>query len=239
MKRAPRLAWFINGLAAGLLIVAAVNACSYFVWSGGWKNLVAENMQSHEAIGFPKLVWRAGTSFAGNFVDRSAIWFNFATGILFGSLIGTIAVWQVKWLDRFEQFLQQREQRTSAGRLQFSVRGLLVVTTLAAIIAAGLRMAIGNRPELLLAVYLFGPLILILLAMIPRGISWQQRVLILIPCTCMLIVATVLFGMRIGLTFDRVAMAFFICWVPQTVFAAVAVTVFLAIKFQIEGRSAG
>ena len=104
-------------------------------------------------------------------------------------------------------------------RFQFSLRGLFVATTLAAI-----GRTLAARPEVLAGIYLFGPSLEVVLAMIPRQITWQQRVAILVPSTFILIVLAMAVGTVLKMEVEKILLGIFVCWVPQTGLAAIAVT---------------
>ena len=107
-------------------------------------------------------------------------------------------------------------------RFTFSVRGLLIVTTLIAF-AVGLTQALGSSPWLLGVIYFAGPLTLILIAMGPVGIPWEQRSVILVLTAIFMLTGAILIGGRLGMLFDQVLLGVFICWVPQSVFTALLI----------------
>ncbi len=231
MKRS-RTVWFANGLMAGFLVVAALNSVSYFVRSGGWSRLLnASPTDEGQALGFPFEIWRSGETYGGAFADYRAIALNTLTALLFGSFLGSIAIARIDWLNRLLDDMIASESKSASRGFQFSLRGMLLMTTVAAVIAGSARASIVARPELLAGIYLLGPLFLILVAMIPQGMSWEHRVVLLVPSTLLLIWFTSLLGSRLGIRFDRVMMGIFICWVPQTVGAAFLLTLGLAIRY--------
>jgi hypothetical protein len=98
-----------------------------------------------------------------------------------------------------------------------------MATALAAVTAAGIRYAIAGRAEVLGAIYLLGPWLLILIAFVPLGISWQARIGILVPTAVALMAAAIALGGHLSapIEFDKVLLGIFICWTPQTVVAAI------------------
>ena len=169
-------------------------------------------------------------------IDSTAFAKNLIVVVLLGCLLGGIAIANREWLNRFFDHMIELEQAKLGANssFQFSLSGMLVTTSVAAIVAASLRWAWGASEELLLGVYLLGPTALILLAMIPRKISWQARVVLLAPSTLLLIGYALYVGGRLGLPSDHVMMGVFICWVPQTVIAAGCLTVGLAIRYNMK-----
>jgi len=147
--------------------------------------------------------------------------------LLFVMIIASVCGFTTAALsDRIETMLpkeQSAESKKTRFRMTFSVRGLLIVTTLIAVVI-GLTKSLGASPWLLGTVYFAGPLILILIAMGPVGIPWEQRSVILILVAVVMLGGAVLVGMKLGMEFDRVLLGVFICWVPQSVFAAALIT---------------
>jgi hypothetical protein len=97
---------------------------------------------------------------------------------------------------------------------------------LAALVAAGTRYALAGRAEVLGLIYLLGPWVLVLIAFLPLRVSWQRRVVILIPTALLLMAAAVAIGVSLkpGLEFDKVLLGIFICWTPQSAIAAIGLT---------------
>ena len=79
----------------------------------------------------------------------------------------------------------------------------------------------------LIAIYALGPSCLVGIAMIPKKLRWQTRVAIIIPVTLCLIFIAVAVGFRLRIDFDRVLLGIFLCWVPQSAFAAIGLTMWL------------
>jgi hypothetical protein len=115
------------------------------------------------------------------------------------------------------------------NNFRFTTRGLLVVMTLAAVFAAGARHFLNGRPEVLGTIYLLGPWLLVTIALLPRGIAWQQRVFILVPAAFLLIVVAILSGASLQrpIEFDKVLLGIFVCWTPQSALAALGITLAL------------
>ena len=61
--------WFFRGTAVGMLLMASINALSYFFRSADWSSLVGQSKLPQEAVGFPFIVWEAGNSYGGMFAD--------------------------------------------------------------------------------------------------------------------------------------------------------------------------
>ncbi len=229
-------AWLARGMMAGFLLSSALNALSYFYLSG-FRNLVRPNAVP-QALGFPLEMWRFGVSYGGAMIDWGAWAINVVFALLLGLAISAVLIWKRKWFGEFEDAMIAAEERQLGGNLwQFSIRGVLLMTTMFAGAAALARAALGAGPEMLLAIYLFGPTALILIAMIPRGIAWQYRVILLTPATIVTVGFAIVLGNRLSIPFDQVTLGIYICWVPQTVFAAICLTVGLAIRYTVSEKS--
>lgn len=64
-------------------------------------------------------------------------------------------------------------------------------------------MPFTPRVEVLAAIYALGPLALIVLAYLPRRLSWQQRVAILTPSALILIAVAITLGSALDVEFDK------------------------------------
>ena len=178
-----------------------------------------------EAIGFPLTVWEEANGYGSHALQTTPFLIDIGSAILFGLCIGILAAAKRSTLnpimDRF------RQQSTAAQvRLQFSLRGLLITTILAALAAAAAR-SFTPRVEVLGAIYVFGPFALIALAFVPRHLSWQQRVAILTPTAIMLIAFAIGLGNVLNVEFDKVMMGIFICWTPQAAIGAIVLSTYL------------
>jgi hypothetical protein len=221
--------WFARGFAVGILIVASLNSVSYFFRSDGGGNLVGTTPRHHEALGFPFELWETGNTYGGLFVDVTGLLLNGVIAIVVGVVCGLLTLRYRAPLDQliedFEQVMADQEQR----RVQISIRGLLAATGLAALLATGARYALDGRAEVLGAIYLLGPWVLVLIAFLPLGMTWQQRVYVLLPATMLLMAAAVALGLSLEpkVDFDKVLLGFFICWTPQSAMAAIGLTAVL------------
>lgn len=235
--------WFVRGFAAGVLITGAVNAVSYFFRSPDWRNLFYENVTtsgtgSRESIGFPLEVWQAGNTYGGLFADYVAMGWNvlFACGV--GCLLGWLCVCKRVFLNRavggtnVSPAGDANSGATSStgsatrrgGRpIQFSLLGIMTATTLVAV-ASMVTSKLAAHPATLMVIYALGPLGLVTLAMLPRRMSWQRRVVLLVPCAMGLIAVAMAVGQVLGLDFDRVLMGIFLSWTPQSALAAMVLT---------------
>ena len=119
--------------------------------------------------------------------------------------------------------LEKTPGQPRRSHLQFSLRGLLLATGLVALMAATARYALAGQAESLGVIYVLGPWVLVLIALLPMGLAWQRRVLILISTAVLMITAAVVVGLSLTprLEVDKVLMAIFICWTPQCVLAAI------------------
>lgn len=209
--------WMMRGFLLGLLFLGAMNALSFFFRSKGWGSLLGHRDPDDEAIGFPFLVWQEAGGYGSHMLRWPAFAMDIGAGIVFGLVLGAIAIWFKPALNQMMH--RFRNKPREEVKLQFSVRGLLITTVLAALAAAGVR-SFAARVEVLAAIYAVGPLALIILAYLPRKLSWQQRVAIIAPAAIVLIACAITLGHVLQVDFDKVLMGIFICWTPQTTFAA-------------------
>jgi hypothetical protein len=218
--------WFLRGTAGGMLMMAAANAVSYFVRSSDWSGLVSRPKPFKELLGFPFVIWESGNTYDGMFADYPNLGWN----ILFAAAVGSIVGWwMARRSDSLNEMIQQFQSQGSSREqqpIQFSVKGLMVATALIAIIAT-LARNYAARPETLVAIYVFGPLMLVAIAMLPRRLPWQKRVMIIIPATFALIAVAIVVGVTLGMEFDKVMMGVFLCWTPQSVLGAVGLSAWI------------
>lgn len=226
-----RTKWFVNGIVIGVLLVSTLNSLSYFFRSSNWSGLVGQNTQD-QALGFPMEIWSYGQNYGTALYDQAAMAWNIAAAFGFGLVLGLISIANARWLTNFSDAMIEAESKQQAEKsMQFSIRGMFLLTGVSAIVAALVRSSIGARPELLWTIYILGPLFLIVMAMIPRGMIWQYRLILLTPSTLIMIGFAMYIGHRLGLEFERVMFGIFVCWVPQTVIAAACLTVGLAFSY--------
>jgi hypothetical protein len=223
--------WFVRGFLVGMLASAVLNAASYFVRSDGWGDLVGVRPHRREALGFPLEVWEEGQAYNGFFVDYSALLINSLAAAALSCLCG-LAVWALRQRGNLlVAYLEQRypEADRQQQQFQFSLRGLLLSTAVVAVAATILRRWTSARPEVLAGIYLLGPWLLVGLALLPRRISWQQRVGLIVPLTLLLIVVAIGVGgsLQPRREFDQVLLGIFICWTPQSAAAAAGLTAVL------------
>ncbi len=218
--------WFVRGFLVGILISGSLTAVSYFFRSERGGNLLGTTPNHYEALGFPCTLWETGNMYGGLFVDLQALLLNAVFSAVLGAGCG-LATWLFRvrltdLVERLEQTVTARQQ----GRLQFSLRGLLALSGLAAAAAAAAHYALAGHPAVLLIIYALGPWILVLIAFLPMGLSWQQRVVVLVPMAPLLMLAAVVVGISLKppLDFDKVLLYIFVCWTPQSVVVAIGLT---------------
>jgi hypothetical protein len=224
--------WWLRGFFVGILLIASLNALSYFFRSERGGNLLGIRPRHHEALGFPCELWESGNAYGGYFVDLRALLIDGLCAVAFGVVCGQLTLRHRARLNRLVETLEQAARPPQRTRVQFSLRGLLLGTGLAALTAAGARLALAGQAEVLGLIYLLGPWFLVVIAFLPLGLSWQQRVVVLIPTAGLLIVAAVAVGVSLkpGLEFDKVLLAIFICWTPQSALAALGLTAMLLVR---------
>ena len=226
--------WFARGMAGGFLVLAALNALSWFWLSEGWSDLWGGTRNANsEAIGFPMEIWREG-EFYGNgwMVDFPMLAVNLLFALLLAISGGLLARRIAPKLNELVHQSESGSRSSESKKITFSVRGLLLLTTVVAV-AFGLTGTFGVSPWLLGEIYFLGPLVLVMIAMGPAGIHWEKRVFILIVCAAVMLVGAVMTGTSLGMEFDRVLFGVFVCWVPQSVFASIAVIAKLMVSQQM------
>ena len=213
--------WFVRGMAGGFMLLAALNSISWFYLSTGWTDLCGATQNAEtEAIGFPFEIWREGQAYGnGWMLNFPMLGLNLLAAVAIAVVGGFVALAVAPTFTRIIEEFEASEKPDRPLRLTFSVRGLFVVTTIAAVFLGVTRM-LGVSPWLLGAIYFAGPLVLILIAMAPVGLHWEQRIVIVIAFAIFMLVGSVMAGTKMGMEFDRVLFGVFICWVPQSVFAA-------------------
>jgi hypothetical protein len=217
------LRWFIRGTALGMLVMGSVNAVSYFFRSSSWGSLVGRPTAWKESIGFPFKVWEAGNTYGGLFADYWMLALNVLAAAALGSLLGIWSARHTTDLNRWVEGLMPSAEPHDERPVQFSLRGLMIATGIAAVVATVARN-FAARPETLIAIYALGPASLVAIAMLPRKLSWQKRVMIIVPAAYAMIAAAIAVGIGLGMDFDKVLMGIFLCWTPQSALAAVGLT---------------
>lgn len=223
--------WFLRGLGSGIVLVAATNAVSYFFRTPSIADLIGSDSHVIEAVGFPFEIWREDSIyFGGQFINYANVGLNFLIGLALGLVIAGI---MIRWRDTFNQWIHDFEQKQtpeSSTSFQFSVRSLLLTTTVVAAFMAVLTTWKGT-PEALLAIYFAGPAALVGIAMIPQNIHWHHRIVILTLTAVAMIAIAVWSGLILGVSLDRVLLGIFVSWTPQSAFGAFLLTG--AILFQL------
>lgn len=224
------LHWFGRGLASGVILVAAANALSYFVRSQSIADLIGSKQDVQEAMGFPFKIWDEGTVFRNAiYVDYAMVGLNLLVGLVLGTVLGIAAVCL---RHRFNGWVAEFERKNpNVGRLkvQFSVKSMLLITTIAAVLIATLTRWNGT-PEVLIAIYFLGPIALLSIAMLPSKIHWQHRAAIVSLMAVGMIGIAISSGMLLKVPIDRVLLGIFVSWTPQSAFGAFLLTVGLTIQ---------
>ena len=215
--------WYFRGMAVGLLLMGSANAISYFFRSADWGSLIGETGRLRESVGFPWKVWEAGNTYGGMFADYPMMGLNILVASGVGSLLGIWAASKTTTLNRLIDGMKLETSGREHQPIQFSLRGLMVATLIAAVVAM-LARRFAARPQTLIAIYCLGPTTLVAIAMLPRRLSWQKRIMILVPAAYALIGTAIAVGFAMGMEFDKVLMGIFLCWTPQSALAAVALT---------------
>ena len=155
--------------------------------------------------------------------------------IAIGCLIGWIVSWKSESLNDMVASLRSHtgESTKHQQRVQFSLRGLMITTAVVAVTATLAKNFAAHR-ETLVGIYLAGPTCLVAIAMLPRGLSWQTRVKIMVPLSLGLIAAAVAVGIAIGIEFDKVLLGIFLCWTPQSAIAAISISAWVLYRISVE-----
>lgn len=214
--------WWIRGFLVGILISGSLNAVSYFFRSELGGNLLGTAPQRYEALGFPRTLWETGNVYGGLFIDLPGLLVNALFAAALGAVCGLLTQPFRGRLNALVAAFETALASQPSGTFQFSLRGLLALCGLAAVGAAGAHYALAGHPAVLGILYALGPWLLVLIAFLPRGLAWQQRVAILVPTALLLMLAAVATGAAVKppLEFDKVLLYIFVCWTPQCVLVA-------------------
>ena len=228
--------WFLRGTAVGLLLLASINAMSFFIRSADWSSLIGPPKSNDASIGFPLVVWESGNQYGGLFADYAHLALNTLVAAMVGAIIGSIAAARSHSLNALMTTIQNAPSATSCASdrsasspVQFSLQGLMIMTTVVAV-AVAVVSKLAASPTTLIGIYVLGPIGLVALAMIPKHLSWQQRVVLLIPITFGLIAIAILVGHSLQMEFDKVLMGIFLSWTPQSALAAIILTAWIFVS---------
>lgn len=221
--------WFGRGLLAGLMIAAAVNALSYFWLSDGVSNMIGASKIQEEAIGFPLEVWRKGNAYGRMVVNFTAFFINCAVGVGFGVIGAVVAC--AKWESLNQVVLQSLKQETDrkrggSGSFQFSIKSMLITTSIIALFLAA-AMNVKADPVVLLVIYFAGPSLMVVLSMLPPSIKWQHRVVMMTVMAIVMMGVAIAVGEQLEKPFDEVLLGVFVSWTPQSVVGIVLVVGYL------------
>lgn len=212
------------------MIVAAANALSYFFRTPGIADLVGPDQHLTEALGFPFEIWRENQIYFGSmFIDYAMVGLNLLVGAGLGTLFGLVAL---KLKPQFNRWVSDFESEQPAKRsleYRFSIKSMLVLTSVAAILVAALTTWNGTK-QVLIAIYFLGPLCLILIAMAPTKIHWHHRIVVLVFLAVTMIGVALTTGQQLKVPIDRVLLGIFVSWTPQSAFAAFLLVVGLISK---------
>ncbi len=209
---------FRLGFTCVLIAWATLNAISYFVWSEGWGNLLGTQPDASEAIGVPRIVWEEGPGVSSSEIDSDALAANGAIGVFCSILAGLAAARFV----RTSGPLPETPPPTPAvpkvpRKLQFSLRALLMVAVVEALVFGAIRASVEARPVLLLLIYLLGPLVIVGVAHRLRDVVPMQRNLALAAIVLLCVPAVAVLGETIeGIgDFTKGIFGLYIFWVPE------------------------
>lgn len=125
-------------MLGGVLLLTACNAGSYFLRTQSVADLVDENQNVTESLGFPTRVWlEASSSNSGEAgFDFTAAGINLLFGVMLGSVFGAIGIKYRHGLNRKLAEFEKKNSNTQSKGYQFSIIGLLLLTTLVAALTA-------------------------------------------------------------------------------------------------------
>jgi hypothetical protein len=217
---------FRLGFTCMLLAWATLNALSYFVRSDGWGNLLGTQPDAAEAIGFPWIIWAEGPGVGSSRIDPVMLAADAALGIIFSILAGLAAVGCKRIAVRSSPLpCQPPAVPTSPRKLQFSLRALLMVAVVEALVFGLIQASVVARPVLLLLVYLLGPLLIVGVAYRLRDVVPLHRNLALAAIVLLSIPAAAALGETIhGIDdFTKGIFGLFVFWVPECVLILIVV----------------
>ena len=211
---------FRLGFTCMFLAWATLNALSYFVRSDGWGNLLGSQPDAAEAIGFPWIIWAEGPGLSSSRVDPIMLAADAVLGIACSILAGLVALKCKRITIWFSPIpCPPATVPTSPRNLQFSLRALLMVAVVEALVFGVIRASVEARPVLLLLVYLLGPLLIIGVANRLRDVVPLHRNLALAAIVVLCIPVVAALGETIhGIDdFTKGIFGLFVFWVPECV----------------------
>ena len=138
------LDWFVRCLILGLLLSLGANAASYFFRSENIVDLIGNNQQVSEAIGFPDVYWRDSenvktlpTRKHEGLVNYPVLGWNLMYGLISGVVLGILAAVFRQRLNELTKKKIQLRSRQSGSFFQISMHGILLLTTVVSLTVAG------------------------------------------------------------------------------------------------------
>jgi len=226
--------WFGRGILAGLMLAAAANAISYFVLSEGISNLIGASNQQQEAIGFPIEVWRRGETYGRFIVNFPAFFTNCTLGFISALILGTLIAGKQVLLNQIvlSSIQQESNQQTlGKGSFQFSIQSMLIATLVIALFL-GAAVNASADPKVLAFIFFAGPWVMVILSMLPPGIKWEHRVVMMTVMAMVMIAVAIFVGQQLSKPFDEVLMGIFICWTPQSVVGILLLIGYMVLKYK-------
>ena len=137
------LDWFVRCLILGLLLSLGANAASYFFRSENIVDLIGNNQQVSEAIGFPDVYWRDSenvktlpTRKHEGLVNYPVLGWNLMYGLISGVVLGILAAVFRQRLNELTKKKIQLRSRQSGSFFQISMHGILLLTTVVSLTVA-------------------------------------------------------------------------------------------------------
>ena len=184
-------------------------------------------------------IWRENSIYHDAlYLDYRMVGLNLLVGVGVGFIFGIIGLAMKghfnKWVEEFEA----KNRNAKPINLQFSVKSLMLMTTVVALLIAALTSWNGT-PQVLMAIYFLGPLSLVLIAVLPNKIRFQHRVVLLTLMAITMIGVAISTGLSLEVPMDRVLLGIFVSWTPQSAFAAFILVVGLIVHALWSGSTPG
>ena len=228
-----RRRWFLRGFVAGILMFAAITSLSYFLRSDNWGDLLGGHPNRGEAMGFPVQVWEKGNPYGGYYVYPAGLLINGSLACTASLICGGLTVLFCGPLNRLVTQLSDQQSKQTVN-FQFSIRGLLWFTCLSSLFLAAGRQMLAPSPGVLGSIYLLGPWVLVSISLLPQRIALEQRAWILTISAALLIAAAIVVGAALpqSVPFEKVLLAIYICWTPQSAAAAFLISIATLVRYR-------
>ncbi len=217
---------------AVVLLFAAMNALSYFYWSGGWGNLFGNPEGAAVGIGFPIRFFVQAAPAVQSVFDAPLLLADLAIGVAVSFAVGLTFAGNSS-----SGSLNQSQPASTASQvpavsggqgrsINFSIRELLISSAIISIVMFLAGSLDQPWVSALKVIYLAGPILLAWTAYMSQRLGpGGQSVCTLVLTGIFMIAAGILAEQILEIRdFTRGLMGIFVCWIPQiTLFAALLV----------------